>query len=173
MRVLYAFILLQLIACQKNGITVDALIPDYFDAMDFSGIATLEPQEVVNLGDIVKVGDFLFVNDRKLGIHVIDNSIPGDPNYIYFWKIPGNQRFTIRDNYLYADNGPHMLVINISDFENIKYESYIENVFYENMREQFPAEAQSGEYFLCPDPDKGLVKSWRIETVENPPCQKI
>ncbi len=173
MRIYYFVILALVIGCQKNSITVDAMVPEYFDSFDFSGIATLEPQEVVSQGAVVKVGDFLFVNDKKLGIHVIDNSVPGNPNYIYFWRIPGNQTFTIKDNYLYADNGPHMLVINISDFENIRYESYIENVFYENMREQFPEEARSGEYFVCPDPDKGLVRSWSMEVIENPTCQKI
>lgn len=161
------------VSCVKPAITTDALVPEYFDALDFSGIETLEPQPIINQGAIVKNGDYLFVNDRKRGIHVIDNSQPGDPFYMFFWKIPGNQKFTINDDYLYADNGPHLLVINISDFANIKYESYTENVFYENMREQFPEEGFPGQYFMCPEPDKGLVRSWRIEEVENPNCQKI
>ncbi len=173
MRILTTILILAFVSCEKPPFSANTLIPDYFNALDFSSIEATEPQAIVNQGSIVKVGDYLFINDRKRGIHVVDNSEPGFPFYLLFWKIPGNQTFTIKGNYLYADNGPHMLVINISDFNNIQYESYIENVFLENMREQFPEDAVSGQFFTCPDPDKGLVKSWRNEIVENPICQKL
>lgn len=173
MRILSILLFFSLLSCKKPPFSADTLIPEYFEALDFSEIVSLEPQPIINQGMIVKVGDFLFINDKKRGIHVVDNSQPGDPFYFLFWKIPGNQVFTINSNYLYADNGPHMLVINISDFENIQYESYIENVFYENMIDQFPEDAVSGQFFKCPDPEKGLVKTWRNEIMENPICQKL
>jgi hypothetical protein len=173
MRLITFLLLFFVLGCEKPPFRIEALVPDYFDALDFSGIESLEAQPVINQGAIVKVGDYLFINDKKRGIHVVDNSQPGSPYYLLFWKIPGNQTFTINGNYLYADNGPHMLIINISNFENIQYESYIENVFFENMIDQFPEEAPGGQYFNCPEPDKGLVKSWTQEIVENPICQKI
>jgi hypothetical protein len=173
MRIIILILVLTFVSCEKPPFTADTLIPEYFDSLDFSGIETIEPQPVINQGAIVKVGNFLFINDRKRGIHVVDNSQPGSLFYLLFWKIPGNETFTINENYLYADNGPHMLVINISDFNDIKYESYIENVFLENMIDQFPEDAVSGQFFACPDPDKGLVKTWRNEITENPICQKI
>jgi len=160
-------------ACKKADIIEDTWIPSYYDALDFSGIGSLNPQAVVELGKFVKVGDFLFVNDIKRGIHVIDNSVPTLPEYVYFWNIPGNQNFTIDGNFLYADNGPHLLVIDISNFAEIVFVRYIENTFFENLLEQFPEDAMRNEYFECPDPSQGLVKSWvKMERV-NPNCRKI
>lgn len=173
MRILCMILLLIIVSCERLPFITDALVPEYFDALDFSEIRSTESQPIISQGTIVQRENYLFINDRKRGIHVVDNSQPGSPTYMFFWNIPGNQTFTIQDDYLYADNGPHMLVINISDFANIQYERYIENVFYENMREQFPEDAFAGQYFVCPDPAKGLAKSWSIETVENPQCQKI
>ncbi|WP_235299607.1 LVIVD repeat-containing protein [Portibacter marinus] len=173
MRLAIIFILVFLLGCRDQEFKALAYVPTYFDALDFSSIRTLPPQPIVQQGTIVQSGNYLFVNDKKRGIHVIDNTVPGNPSYIYFWNIPGNQTFNFRDGFLYADNGPHMLVINISDFGNIKFEMYIEGVFFKNMKEQFPEFATSGEFFVCPDPEKGLVKSWNKEIVENPNCEKI
>ena len=173
MRIIVFILLLSVVSCEDPPFTTEALIPEYFDALDFSEIRTTEPQPIISQGTIAQRENYLFVNDRKRGIHVVDNSQPGSPFYMFFWSIPGNQTFTLTGDYLYADNGPHMLIINIADFANIKYERYLENVFYENMREQFPGDAFEGQYFSCPDPDKGLVKTWRSEIVENPNCQKI
>lgn len=169
---LLGMIVLFFFSCERN-IGVSTLVPEYFDPLDFNEIRTIDPQPVVDQGTIFTFENFLFVNDKKLGIHVIDNSLPGNPNYLYFWNIPGNSTFTLEGDYLFADNGPHMLVINVSNFGNIKFERYIEGIFYENMEEQFPQLAASGQPFVCPDPEKGLVKLWKNELVENPNCERI
>ncbi len=162
-----------LTSCKKDPIEVNGLVPIYFDALDFSEIRTDSSRAVSQQGKILKVGDFLFINERKKGIHVVDNSVPGNPHYILFWNIPGNLNFTINENYLYADNGPHMLVIDISDFYNIQFDSYVEDAFFENLLEQFPEEANSGVFFECAVPEKGLVKEWIDHILINPNCRKI
>lgn len=173
MRFLLLYILCLLISSCDRNLGVITLVPEYLDPLDFSEIKTLDPQPVVNQGSVLLLGDFLFVNEKRKGIHVIDNTVPGNPNYLYFWNIPGNSTFTIEGDNLFADNGPHMLVINVSNFGNIKFERYIEGIFYENMLEQFPELAPSGQYFVCPVPEKGLVVSWREEYIDNPNCERI
>ncbi|GLR18713.1 hypothetical protein GCM10007940_33290 [Portibacter lacus] len=167
----WLIMLLLITSCKKDDLIVNGLVPVYFDALDFSEIDSQEPRAIIKQGKFVKVGNFLFVNDIKIGIHVIDNTNPNQPEYVYFWRIPGNQNFTIEGSFLYADNGPHLLVINIEDYANIQFVKYIENTFYENLLEQFPDEP--AEYFECPDPSKGLVKYWKRAEIVNPTCLKI
>lgn len=160
-------------SCKKEPIEVMGLEAVYFDALDFSEIRTQPAQDIDEQGKILKKGDYLFINEKKKGIHVVDNQDPTNPFYVFFWNIPGNLNFTINGDFLYADNGPHMVIINISDYADIKYDSHIVDAFYENIIEQYPDDEEFGFYFKCTDPEKGLVKEWVPVLLTNPNCRKI
>ena len=172
MPVLIFLLCLSFSACKEEPFEVFGLKPMYFDALDFTQIRSETTRNIVDQGNIVKQGDYLFINERKQGIHVVDNSDPSLPEYILFWNIPGNRNFTINENYLYADNGPHLLVINISDFENIRFDRYVADAFFENLLEQYPEDESAGIYFECAKPELGLVKEWVPSTLINPSCVK-
>ena len=38
-----------------------------------------DPRDLVSPGKIYMLGDFLFINERGEGIHIIDNRIPSNP----------------------------------------------------------------------------------------------
>lgn len=159
-------------SCDEEDFVVNGMSPVYHDYNDFSSIESLGPQPVVELGKIITRGDYVFVNDVLQGIHVVDNTIPSSPEYKYFWKIIGNREFTITDNTLYADNGKHLLVIDITDFSNIIYVDHIPD-FYNPEDHNLtyrPNEGYVG-YFTCVEVEKGIVVDWEQKTLTNPTCE--
>ena len=50
------------------------------------------PRDLKAPGKIYALGNYLFINEKQEGIHVIDNTDPANPQKITFWSIPGNCR---------------------------------------------------------------------------------
>jgi hypothetical protein len=69
------------------------------------------------------------VNEYQKGIHVFDNTNPSDPQNLKFIEIPGNVDLAIKDNILYADSYVDLLAIDISNLDDIKEVTRIENAF--------------------------------------------
>jgi hypothetical protein len=82
------------------------------------GISVQAPTELRNPGKLYLAGQYLFINEKNEGIHVIDNADPANPKQIAFWSIPGNVDIAIRGQYLYADQYIDLLTIDISDMQN-------------------------------------------------------
>lgn len=85
--------------------------------------------ELVRPGKIYTKGNYLFINEIKEGIHVVDNSDPANPRFVSFIVIPGNGDIAVRNNILYADSFSDLVALDISDPENAKEVSRVENVF--------------------------------------------
>ena len=113
----------------------------------------------------------MFINEVNRGIHVVDIEVPSNPVTVLFWNIPGNSTFTIEDNTLYADNSRHLIVIDISDFTNIKYVQHVADFYLENdpvIRR--PPEDYNGP-FECVNPREGILIDWVMEELTNPLCE--
>ena len=80
-------------------------------------------------GKIYTKDDFVFINEVFRGIHVIDNSDPENPKNISFISIPGNVDMAIRDNILFADAGPDLLAIDITDPTHATLVNHQYNIF--------------------------------------------
>ncbi len=159
------------VSCDKEKLIVEGMAPVYISATDFSKVKSIAPQPYENLGKIVSVGSYIFINEKEKGIHVIDNSDPSNPKNIRFFSIPGNLEFTIDGNILYADNSIHLLVIDISDINKIKVVNYIENL-YINVPVLHPRPENSYVgYFECVDKSKGIMIGWEMKKIENPLCE--
>lgn len=148
------------------------MAPIYSDPNDFSAIKTLPPRTFDNLGNIVVVGDYLFIVEINKGIHVIDNSNPSNPQTIVFWNIPGNTQFTIDGNTLYADNSIHLLIIDISDIGDIKFIKHIPNQYIDFNIDKRPQEDYIGD-FECFDQQKGILVDWEMKVLINPNCETL
>ncbi len=92
-------------------------------------IQILGPQELVNPGKIYYYGDYLLINERREGIHVINNADSENPTKVAFIKIPGNVDMAIKENVLYADNYIDLLAVDFSNPELPSVLSRTENVF--------------------------------------------
>lgn len=156
-------------SCFDDNTIEEGMVPVYVDADDYSLVYSSDTIPFGNLGNINVVGDYLFINEKYKGIHVIDNTDPSNPKQIFFWNIPGNSEFTIDGNILYADNSISLLVIDISDFSNIKVISVVED-WYLDTDEDNPVPPDYIGPFECIDNSKGIVVGWQLEMIENPKC---
>ncbi len=167
----FAFILflgISMYSC-KEDIVVDGMKPIYALYDDFSTLKSESALPFGTLGKIVTVGQYIFINELYKGIHVIDNTDPIHPVNKYFWKIAGNREFTILNNVLYADNGKHLLVIDISDYANIALLEVLKDQYVpDNDSEAFPANYVG--LFECYDSTLGILIGWEEGKIINPKC---
>ena len=96
-----------------------------------SSVAAVAPQALHNTGKIYLRGTYVFVNEKYEGIHVIDNRDPANPKPVSFLRIPGNVDLAVRGNLLYADNGPDLVTIDISDPAHAKPTGRVRDAFRE------------------------------------------
>jgi len=82
-----------------------------------------------NPGKMWFYNNYIFINEQKEGIHIIDNTDPANPVKLAFINIPGNVDIAVRDNMMYADNYMDLLTINITDPTNPVLVKRNENAF--------------------------------------------
>jgi len=137
------------VSCEDND---DSLYADYLVARPLTiskaefknSVDIISPLPIKESGKIYAYQDYIFVNDKYRGVHVIDNSNPEAPKKISFIKIAGNVDISVKDNYLYADSIMDLVVLDISDINNIKIVNRLDNVLRDNV--VWPANADFYEY---------------------------
>ncbi|WP_426061127.1 hypothetical protein [Hymenobacter sp. B1770] len=80
-----------------------------------ASVAGQAPRPLQVPGKIFVSNRYLFVNEQYQGIHIYDNADPAKPTEVQFLRIPGNVDLAVRGSLLYADNGPDLVVVDISD----------------------------------------------------------
>lgn len=90
-------------------------------------------RQLVRPGKMYVKGNYLFINEIKEGIHVIDNSNPASPQFVSFINIPGNGDIAVRDNILYADSFSDLVALDIQDPTRATETGRVENVFKDGM----------------------------------------
>ena len=94
-----------------------------------NSIAVEDPQPTTESGKMYQYEDFVFVNEKNEGVHVIKGLEAEHLQKIKFLRIPGNKDISVRDGFLYADSYFDLVVFDISDIDNIQHVSTLENVF--------------------------------------------
>jgi hypothetical protein len=94
-----------------------------------SSVKTLPAQDLENPGKIYVKDNYLFINEVKKGIHVIDNSNPSSPKAISFIQILGNIDIAVKDNVMYADSYTDFVALDISNPKDVKEISRTNEVF--------------------------------------------
>ena len=129
---------LGLVSCEKSD---DGKYADYLVAKPLTisksefknSVDVVAPAPIKESGKIYAYRDYIFVNDKYRGVHVIDNSDPSAPKKISFIKIAGNVDISIKDGYLYADSLTDLVVLDISDITHIKIVTRLDNVLRDNV----------------------------------------
>lgn len=65
--------------------------------------------------------NYMLINEQREGIHVIDNADPAAPRNIGFLKIHGNVDMAVKGSTLYADNGPHLVVLDVANIAQPRF----------------------------------------------------
>lgn len=131
----------------SNGKYAEYLVarPIMMDRDEFTqSVNVIAPRPVDESGKVYTYGDYIFVNDKYKGVHVIDNRNPNQPVKTGFIKIPGNVGISVKDDYLFADSLMDLVVIDISNMDQIEQVNRLQNVLYNNV--VFPFEADLVDY---------------------------
>ena len=126
-----------------------------------NSVDVIPPVPIDESGKIYAYNDLIFVNDKFKGVHVIDNSDPSSPQKISFIKIAGNVDISVKDNFLYADSLMDLIVIDISDLNNMQIVNRLENVLQDNV--VWPAEAEIFEFQEI-DYENEILVGWEVVT---------
>lgn len=146
-----------------------AYIPIYAPDAPLRQISFLAPQPIKHAGKIVLYNKLLFQVEQDSGIHVFNVSNPASPQRVGFIRSPFCKELAVKDNHIITNNLDDMVVIDFSNPTLIKEVKRVQGTFSE-MRIQYPP--QTGVYFVCPDPTKGVVTGWTLGTVKNPKCSR-
>lgn len=113
------------------------------------------PIAMKNPGKIYVKNNYLFVNEYRKGIHVIDNSNPSAPQMVSFITIPGNRDLAVYGDILYADSHVDIVAIDIHDPAN--------PVVVARQQDILPYDNYENYTYL--DPALGVVNEWNEEEV--------
>ena len=94
-------------------------------------VEVTDPIDIVESGKIYAYGNYIFVNDLYRGLHVLDNTNPTSPQPIKFIKLEGNHDISIKNNKLYADSYGDLVIMDITDINNIGDVKRMENAIYQ------------------------------------------
>ncbi len=153
---------------EEPDVEVTGPRPIYVEGEASELIASEAPKNFGTLGKFVYASKFIYVNEVNKGIHVIDNSDPTDPTSKHYWNVPGLIDFTVNGTLVYAEQGRDLLVIDVSNPEQLEVCNILRNVFEDLGQNQFPTDHVGP--FECVDPSKGLVVGWEPALLVNPKC---
>jgi len=114
-----------------------------------------------NPGKIYFKDDYIFIIEELKGIHVFDNHNPSSPLEKPFVNVPGVVDMVIKDNYLYADSYVDLVVLDVSDAQNIKEAGRLKDILPYTIPPLTATDFQMGNV----DKKKGLVTGWELKTI--------
>jgi len=110
--------------------TYTAFDPIYKTRSEINASVAIEvPQQLEHPGKIYVYDEFIFVNEYRKGVHIIDNANPADPLFVAFIQIEGNVDIAVMGDILYADNYLDLVAFDISDPRRPVLIKREENVF--------------------------------------------
>ncbi|WP_289037052.1 hypothetical protein [uncultured Zobellia sp.] len=127
-----------------------------------------EPVPMIESGKIYAYQDYVFVNDVHRGFHVLDNSNPSSPSAISFIKLEGNYDISIKDDRLYADSYGDLVILDISDINDIKMVQRIEGAIYQQFwcTVGFDVDWPEADFYDYEgfDASKEAIVGWEVKT---------
>ncbi len=87
------------------------------------------PRALKLTGKIYVYGNYLFVNERYEGVHIVNNANPSSPQKLGFIAVPGCLDMAVKNNILYVDNAVDLVSIDIANPQAPAVTKRIENAF--------------------------------------------
>ena len=152
-----------------DNFTGTAYVPIYGDPSQLLTIAEEPVQATIRPGKIYAYGSLIFQNELNKGFHIIDNSNPSQPRKVSFLKVPYSTEIAIRNNFLYTNSISDLVVLDLQDPLHPVLAKRIAGAF-PAVNQQYPP--MRNVFFVCPDPSKGTVVDWEIQSVEKATCRR-
>ena len=95
-----------------------------------NSIEIQDKKEVTEASKIYIINDYIFINDKRTGFHIFDNSNTSNPIKKKFLKAPGATDIAIRNNVLYINQATDLVVLTF-DFNTLTavVNKRVKNVF--------------------------------------------
>lgn len=161
-----------LFACvqdRNRGNQTLGYVPVYLPAATSHQITSSAPIATKNAGKIYAYLNYLFQVEQGRGIHVIDNTSPQQASKVSFINIPGCSEIAIKANHLYTNNVNDLVVISLANVSSPTLVSRQANAF-PQLENNYPP--NTGVFFECVDPAKGIVIGWEQKTLTDPKCRR-
>lgn len=154
--------------CEEGWVDhFEYLTPIYEEDETAHNIFISPSKDIEKPANIFTYLNYLMVNIKDEGFHVIDNTDPSQPVNLFFINIPGNTNVAIKDGMLYVDNYDDIVAFTIEDQE-ISIKQRISSAIANTPPGLW------GAPFECVDESQGVVVGWEfvyVETEEElPPC---
>lgn len=116
--------------------------PIFLSAAEFeNSIEIQDKKEVTEASKIYIINNFIFINDKRTGFHIFDNSDTSNPIKKKFLKAPGATDIAIRNNVLYINQATDLVVLTF-DFNTLT------TVVSKRLKNVFPElQSPDGEWF--------------------------
>lgn len=160
--------LLFTLACLATGILLSSSEPVYYgeyspvfmDRTAMENAVKIEAAQPLRApGKIYIYGQYILVNEKFKGIHVIDNSNPAAPENIAFLHIDGCIDMAMKNNVLYADNAVDLIALKTTDdFASVQITERIRSIFPET---ESPDRYWSTYYVNQFRPKNGILVAWK------------
>lgn len=116
--------------CERE-VTYIQSTPVYLTAAEIHSIevSNEDARELCEPGKIYYYNNYLFINEGREGVHVIDNTDASNPINLTFISIPGSEDIAIKDGRLLANSYTDLLTIDIDNIYDAKLLTRTEDVF--------------------------------------------
>jgi hypothetical protein len=134
--------------------------PVYMNRTEMESAVKIESaQPLRTTGKIYLYGQYILVNEKYKGIHVIDNSNPAAPQNVAFLHIDGCIDMAMKNNVLYADNAIDLIALKTTDnFTSVQVTQRIKGIFPET---ESPDRYWSPNYVNQFRPKNGILVAWK------------
>ncbi len=123
-------------------------------------------QPVLRAGNIYAKDNLIYQVETGKGIHIIDNSVPSNAKRVGFLTINGCNQISIKNNFLYSNSYDDLVVIDLSDVNNIREIKRVAGAFPEGNKAYYFSQPPEAGYYECPRYDS-VVTGWRMDSVKN------
>ncbi|WP_435578878.1 LVIVD repeat-containing protein [Gilvibacter sp.] len=164
-KLLLIFVLAALWSCSDDTYTEEVLIatPVTTPIAEFrSSVGPGPVQQISESGKIYAYQEYVLVNDKYKGIHIIDNSDPANPAKIGFINVPGNVDMAVKNDILYVDSWLDLYVFDFTDPANPTLINRLEEVLPKRTPD-FEGNIWEVNYNEF-DPDSEVIVGWEYRT---------
>lgn len=119
-----------------------------------SSISYKPARTIEKAGKIYLYGNFIFINEKYKGFHVIDNTSEINPTNIGFINVPGCLDMAIKSDIVYIDNATDLVALDISNVAEFKVTKRIRNTFKE------PSAPDGGTYTKTNLEEDAIIVGW-------------
>ena len=121
-----------------------------------------EPHKITSIGKMCFYNDYLYISEPEIGLHIIDNRDPANPQIIGFIELMGNADLAIRNGLLYADSYVDLVWLDISNPAQPELKGRLDTIFTTALP---TTDNQYGiDYAKCyGEKNSGVVVGWELK----------